>query len=131
MKRFVIALAMAFALGGGLASAEEGHEEAHDHEAKHNGIVVHSGHHHLELVATGGTLDLYVTHEDGKEEDVSAAKATATVLADGKTEVVTLAPATGNALKGSGSFNAAKGTTVVVSLTLPGHATEQARFKID
>ena len=131
IKRFVVALAMAVSLGAGLAVADEGHEEAHDHEAKHNGIVVHSGHHHLELVAAGGTIDLYVTHEDGEAEDVSGAKATATVLADGKTEVVTLAPASGNALKGTGSFNAAKGTTVVVSLTMPGHQTEQARFKLD
>ena len=125
------ALVMAFALGAGLASAEEGHDEAHDHGPAHNGIVAHSGHHHLELVAVGGTIDLYVTHEDGDAEDVSGAKATATVLADGKTEVVTLAPATGNALKGTGSFNAAKGTTVVVSLTMPGHQTEQVRFKLE
>ena len=132
IKRFVVvlsALAMALALGAGLAGADEGHE--HDHGPKHNGIVVHSGHHHLELVATGGTIDLYVTHEDGEAEDVSGAKATATVLVDGKTEVVTLAPAAGNALKGTGSFNAAKGTTVVVSLTMPGHQTEQARFKLE
>jgi hypothetical protein len=131
MKRYVVALAMAVSLGAGLALADEGQDGGHDHGPKHNGVVVHSGHHHLELVATGGTIDLYVTHEDGDAEDVSGAKATATVLADGKTEIVTLAPAAGNALKGTGSFNAGKGTTVVVSLTMPGHAAEQARFRID
>jgi hypothetical protein len=125
------ALVMAFALSAGLAIADDGHDHDHDHGAKHNGIIGHSGHHHLELVAAGGTIDLYVTHEDGDAEDVSGAKATATVLADGKTEVVTLAPANGNALKGTGSFNAGKGTTVVVSLTMPGHETEQIRFKLE
>lgn len=130
IRRLVPALA-AFVLGAGLAGADEGHEHAHDHGAKNGGIVEHTSHHHLELVAKGGTLELYVRHEDGEEEDASAAKATATVLAGGKTEQVALMPAGGNALKGTGSFDAGKGTTVVVSLTMPDHEPEQVRFKID
>jgi hypothetical protein len=130
MIRRLVAAFAALALGAGIAFADDGHDH-HDHGPKHNGIVEHSGHHHLELVAKGGTIELYVTDENGGEEDVSAAKATATVLADGKTEQVTLAPAGGNALKGAGGFNAGKGTTVVVSLTMPGHEPEQVRFKLD
>ncbi|HYD15008.1 MAG TPA: hypothetical protein VEA77_01275 [Hyphomicrobium sp.] len=131
-KRLVLAIA-AFAMGASLAVADDGHDHGatHDHGAKHGGVIVHSGHHHLELVAKGGNLELYVSHEDGDAEEVGSAKATATVLADGKTEMVTLAPAGGNALKGAGGFNVGKGTTVVVSLTMPGHETEQARFKLD
>jgi hypothetical protein len=127
-------LALGFAalvLGAGLATADEGHEHAHDHSAKHGGIVEHTSHHHLELVAKGGNLELYVRHEDGEDEDATGAKATATVLADGKTEQVTLTPAGGNSLKGSGSFTAGKGTTVVVSLTMPDHEPSQVRFKLD
>lgn len=130
IRRIALSLA-ALTLGAGIALAGEGHEHAHDEGAKHGGVVEHSGHHHVELVAKGGTIELYVTNEDGKEEDASAAKASATVLADGKTEQVALAPAGGNGLKGAGGFNAGKGTTVVVSLTMPGHETEQVRFKID
>lgn len=138
IRRIVIGLA-ALALGANLAVADDGHkhvegdghDHAHDHGGKHGGVMEHSGHHHLELVAKGGTLELYITHEDGDAEDASAAKASATVLADGKTEQVTLAPAGGNGLKGTGSFNAGKGTTIVVSLTMPGHETEQVRFKLD
>lgn len=126
IRRIAVGLA-ALAMGTLAAVADEGH----DHSAKHGGLVEHTGHHHLELVAKGGTLELYVTHEDGDAEDTSAAKASATVLADGKTEMVTLSPAGGNALKGSGGFNAGKGTTVVVSLTMPDHEPEQVRFKID
>jgi hypothetical protein len=126
LKQLVIGLA-ALAMGASLAIAEG----EHDHGAKHGGMVMHSGHHHLELVAKGGSIELYVTHEDGSAEDVDGAKAQATVLADGKTEMVALAPADGNALKGTGTFNAGKGTTIVVSLTMPGHETEQARFKLD
>lgn len=140
LKRLFLGLAV-LAAGANLAIADDSHNHGseaahdhgakHDHEAKHGGIVVHNSHHHLELVAKGGTLELYVSHEDGDAEDVSAAKASATVLADGKTEMVTLAPAGANGLKGAGNFNAGKGTTIVVSLTMPGHEPEQARFKLD
>jgi len=144
IRRFVMCLA-AVALGAGLAVADDNHNHtegdghnhaegeahSHDHGAKHGGVVEHSGHHHLELVAKGNTIELYVTNEDGKEEDVAAAKASATVLADGKTEQVTLAPASANGLKGTGGFNAGAGTTIVISLTMPEHETEQVRFKLD
>ncbi|MCC7251878.1 hypothetical protein [Hyphomicrobium sp.] len=130
IRRFALGLA-ALVIGAGLAMADEGHEHAHDHNAKNGGIVEHTSHHHLELVAKGSTLELYVRHEDGEEEDTSGAKASATVLADGKTEQVTLTPAGGNILKGAGSFNAGKGTTIVVSLTMPDHEPEQVRFKLD
>ncbi|WP_333793117.1 hypothetical protein [Hyphomicrobium sp.] len=129
IRTLVVGLA-ALVIGGGVALAADG-EHAHDHSAKHGGIVEHSGHHHLELVAKGDTIKLYVTDESGAPEDASAAQASATVLADGKVEKVALEPAGGNALKGSGGFNAGKGTTVVVSLTLPGHEPEQVRFALD
>ena len=133
IRRIALGFA-AIILGAGLAVADEGHDHAaheHDHGAKHGGIVEHNDHHHLELVAKGDTLELYVRHEDGKDEDATGAKATATVLADGKTETITLTPAGGNSLKGTGSFNAGKGTTVVISLTMPDHEPSQARFKLD
>lgn len=131
-KRFLMALG-ALALGAGIALADEGHDhgDVHDHSAKHGGIVEHTDHHHLELVAQGNTLEVYVTHEDGDAEEMTGAKASATVLADGKTERITLEPSGGNRLKGTGNFNAGKGTTVVVSLAVPGHEPEQVRFKID
>ena len=34
-------------------------------------------------------------------------------------------------LKGTGSFNAGKGTTIMLSLTMPDHEPEQVRFKLD
>lgn len=126
IKRLIVSLS-ALALSTSLALAGEDH----DHAAKNGGVVEHTGHHHLELVADGSALTLYVRNEDGSEEDASAAKATATVLSGGKTEQVTLAPAGGNGLKGAGGFTAGKGTTVVVSLTMPGHETEQVRFQLD
>lgn len=104
---------------------------AHDHTAKHGGIVVHSGHHHLELVAEDGALHLYVTAQDGTPEAIDNAKADATVLSGGEVAQVTLEPASENKLEGTGSFAASEGMTVVINLTLPGHETEQARFRFD
>jgi hypothetical protein len=111
----------------GLSSAAA---QDHDHAAKHGGKLVESGHHHLEVVAKEGILEVYVEGEDGNPEDIAAAKATATVLSEGKAETIQLAPA-GNALKGSGSFKAIKGTAIVITLTLPDHKPEQARITLD
>ena len=63
-----------------VASAASAHA-AGDHAGKYGGKVVESGHHHLEVVAKDGGLEIYVEGEDGKPEDVSKAKATAVVLA--------------------------------------------------
>ena len=131
MIKTLVAGIAALVIGAGIAMADEGHDHDHDHAAKHGGVIEESGHHHVELVAKGGSIELYITGEDGKDEDASAAKATATVLADGKTAQVTLSPAGGNGLKGTGDFNAGKGTTIVVSLTMPDHDPEQVRFKLD
>ncbi len=102
---------------------------AHAHDAKpmHGGKVVDAGGHHLELVAKDGTLTLHVRDAADKPEAVKDAKATATVLSGGKQEVVTLTPGA-TSLSGKGTLPIAKGTRVVVSLTMPGHKAIQARF---
>lgn len=103
----------------------------HEHSGKHGGMIAESGHHHVELVAKDGSLELHVEGEDGKPEDIKDAKATAAVLADGKKEDITLTPDAGNFLKGTGTFKVSKGATVVVTLTMPDHQPEQARFKLE
>lgn len=104
----------------------------HVHGAKHGGLVVAtSGHHNVELVPVDGVLQVYVTDHDGEPEDVGGAKATAAVLAGGKKEEITLKPESGNLLTGTGSYKSGKGTVVVITLTMPDHKPEQARFKLD
>jgi hypothetical protein len=103
----------------------------HHHDGKHGGMMGDTnGHHHVELVTEGQSMTLYVLHDDGELEDVSGAKATATVLSGGEMEKITLAPS-GDALKGEGSVELGTGDTVVITLTMPGHKPEQARFKLD
>lgn len=121
------ALTLAAALAAGPALAAD----THSHEGKHGGKIVESGHHHVEIVAKDGSLEVYVNDEDGKPEDIKDAKASAAVLSEGKKVDVTLAAAPSNALKGQGDFKAVKGTTIVVTLTMPGHQPEQSRIKLD
>jgi hypothetical protein len=129
MKKFAaLTLGAAFAFAS--PALAEG-EHSHSHDGKHGGKVVESGHHHLEVVAKDGAIEIYVEGEDGKPEDVKEAKAKATILSDGKKEDVILSPDSTNALKGTGAFKAVKGTTIVVTLTMPGHKPEQTRVVLD
>lgn len=105
--------------------------EEHDHNGKFGGKVVESGHHHLEIVAKDGVIEVHVAGEDGKPEDITGAKASAAILAGGKKIDVQLSPDPGNFLKGTGDFKAEKGATIVVTLTMPDHEPEQARIKLD
>jgi hypothetical protein len=136
-KLLLVPLMLAMAAGLVLAGdghdhkQGDGHEHAHDHDPKHGGVVVHSGHHHLELVASGASIELFVTNEEGGTEDIAAATASATVLAGGKTELVKLTPAGANSLKGLRNSSEGEIAAVVVSLTMPGHEPEQVRFKLD
>ncbi|OYW52942.1 MAG: hypothetical protein B7Y80_17965 [Hyphomicrobium sp. 32-62-53] len=131
MKTFaalILGTAVAFASP---ALAEGEHSHSHSHDAKRGGKVVESGHHHVEVVTKDGAIEIYVEGEDGKPEDVNEAKAKATILSEGKKEDVILSPDSANALKGTGAFKAVKGTTIVVTLTMPGHKPEQIRVVLD
>ena len=129
LRPLIVALILALAFGTS-ARAETDHD--HDHVGKHGGVITESsGHHSMELVASDGLLQIYLTDHDGGPEDVKGAKATATVLSGGKKTDVTLSPDTGNFLQGTGDFKAGPGTVVVITLTMPDHEPEQARFKLD
>ena len=112
------------------ASPALAHED-HAHAGQHGGTVVKSGHHRLEVVARDGELEVHLDGEGGHAEDIQSAQATAIVLSQGKKEEITLTPDPGNVLKGSGSFKAVKGATIVITLTMPGHEPEQARVTLD
>ena len=129
-KQILVTLA-GLLLAGALAAAPVLAGEQHSHNAMRGGIVVESGHHHVEIVAKDGTLEVYVAGEDGKPESVQKAKASAAVLSEGKKVDVALTPDPSNVLRGSGSFKAGKGTTIVLTLTMPGHVPEQMRVRLD
>lgn len=103
----------------------------HSHAGKHGGKIVDTGHHHMEIVAKDGSIEVHLTHEDGSAESVAEAKAKATILSEGQKHEIELRPDPTNVLKGTGTFKASKGTTIVVTLSMPGHKPEQARLKLD
>lgn len=122
----------ALILGAVLAWTSSAFSEGeHSHAGKHGGKVVEAGHHHMEIVAKDGSLKVYLKHDDGAAEDVKDARAKATILSEGLKQEIELVPDPGNFLKGTGSFDATKGTTIVITLTLPGHDPEQARVRLD
>lgn len=83
---------------------------------------------HVELVAKDSELVLYLFDAENKPILAKGAAATATVLAMGRTETVTLVAGDNNAMRGNGSFTATPGMKVVVSLTLPGQRAQSGRF---
>ena len=106
-------------------------EDDHHHKGQHGGIVSDtSGHHHVELIVADRSIELHVFHDDGESEDITDAKVKATMLSGGKTEKIPLTP-DGNVLKGSSQTKLGKGDTIVITLTIPDHETEQARFKLE
>ena len=94
-----------------------------------------AGTYHYELVvakdskeAKDNAVLVYVTGHDGKMIATNAANGTATILT-GKTKVTaTLAPDGDNRLKGMAKYASSPDMKVVVSITFPGNAAEQARF---
>ena len=121
MKRLLIALALAATPLG--ASA---HELA---KGPNGGPLVEASGHHVEMVATGTDLVLFLTGEaDTPHASGGAKNARAVVQDGGKTANVQLQPAEPNKLIGSLPAPLGKGARVVVSATLgDGHAI-QARF---
>ena len=104
---------------------------AHDKPVKgpNGGQLIHVEDAHYELVAKDNELTLFIADNDTKPRaTLEGAKATATVLVDGKTTSVTLAPATADTLRGPGTFVAKTGLRVVVSLQEAGRKPAQIRF---
>lgn len=97
-------------------------------KAPHGGQLQMAGPYHLELLVKPHELLVYVTDHGDKKHATLNGKGSATVLAGKKKTVVKLTPGGDNLLKGAGSFTAAPGMKVVVSVTLAGQAPQQARF---
>lgn len=126
MTRFrplALAAALLLAPVAALAHGEGEH-------AKHGGTLVDVPPYHLELVTKGKALTLHVMDEKLAPVDVAGATATATVLANGKTERVELKPSGAATLAGQAGADLGHGAKVVASVTLKGAKPVQARFEV-
>lgn len=103
---------------------------AHEKPVKgpHGGQMIDVNTYHWELVAAGGDLTLYVSDQAEKPVTTKAAKATANVLAAGKSLTVELVAAEPNILKGKGDFVATRGLKIIVSVSGIGDKPTQIRF---
>ena|SRR5829696_432634 len=121
MRRLFITLVIAAAPLGAMA-----HESA---KGPNGGPVADSSGHHVELVANGTELVLFLTGEADKPIASAGTKNARAIVQDaGKTATVPLLPAEPNRLVGTLSGPLGKGARVVVSATMAdGHAV-QARF---
>ncbi len=121
MERIILALATAVVPIGAMA-----HEMA---KGPNGGPVVDSAGHHVEMVANGTELVLFLTAEAEKPIASAGTKNARAIVQDGgKTATVALQPAEPNRLVGALAAPLGKGAQVVVSATMAdGHAV-QARF---
>ncbi|NBJ13122.1 hypothetical protein [Microvirga arsenatis] len=121
MKHLVLTLSIAAAPLGATA-----HEVA---KGPNGGPVVDSAGHHVELVAMGSELVLFLTEADDKPLASAGTKNARAIVQDGgKTSTVPLQPAEPNRLVGTLAQPLGSGARVAVSATMAdGHAV-QARF---
>lgn len=124
LKYLVLAATLAF------ASPAMAHSDSKFTKGPHGGHIVDAGggSQHLELVANGGELTLYVSDADEKPVSTSGGSAEAQVLVSGKKHTVALAPAGGNTMTGKGDFAAAKGMRVILKTKNVGGASHQVRL---
>lgn len=112
------ALALALAATGPAIAAD-----------KHGGHEVEAGKFHVELLVKDKDLTLWVRDQADKPVDAKSVKASANVLSGKDKANVDLAPA-GDSLKGQAPFSVQKNAKVVVTFSVAGAKTEQARISL-
>jgi hypothetical protein len=117
----------AIALAGSMlaATAAAAHSPT---KGPNGGRVEHAGKYHVELVTKGQTVDVFVTDANDKPVSAKGFKATAILLAGGKSQRVPLEPAEGSRLSGTVPVALPANVKGAVQLTAPGGKTAQGKF---
>lgn len=130
-------LALCLVLGAGAQAVYAHGDEMHADASKaaNGGQVQVAGANHFELVVTKTSKEagdnpvvVYLTDSSGKKLPSTGATGTATLLSGKDKTVVTLTPDGDNRMKGMGKYASNPAMKAIVAITLPGKATEQARF---
>ena len=96
----------------------------------HGGVVAEgSGEHWVELTVAGDQVTAWVSDEDNKPIPAAQLGGKATVLIDGKTQAVSLAPADANSVTGRLASPATGRVTAVLALTAGGKPV-QVKFVV-
>ncbi|MBI5900321.1 MAG: hypothetical protein HZB40_13970 [Rhodocyclales bacterium] len=136
MKKTLFLIAAASALGLASPALFAHTDEVLDtQKAPNGGQQRMAGVYHYELIvakdskeAKDNAVVVYVTDHSGTKLSTAGASGTATILAGKTKATATLAPDGDNRLKGVAKYLSAPDMKVVVSITFPGKAAEQARF---
>ena len=100
---------------------------AHEPKGPHGGRVVDAAPYHVELVAKGSDLDLFVTDTADKPVPPDGFKGVAILIVDGKSQRIPLEPAD-KKLRGTAGVKLPANPKGVIQLTLPDGKTAQAKF---
>jgi hypothetical protein len=101
---------------------------AHDAKPLHGGRIVYAGHFHVEMVAKGDTIDVYLIDHNNKQVAVSGYKGLAILSVDGKSQRIPLEVADGSKLTGKAAGPLPQQPKGVVQVTPPGGTTASAKF---
>ena len=117
--RVVVSIAMFMLCSWGVSASD-----------KHGGQEVEAGKFHLELVVKDKDLSLYVRDTSDKPIDPKSVKASANVLSGKDKAAVELRPSGSAMLAGTAPFGIQKDAKVVVTFSVAGGKSEQARFSM-
>lgn len=101
------------------------------HEAKgpNGGQIVDAGDYHVELVAKGSNVEVFVTDAADKPVGSENLKGLAILTVSGKSHRIELASSGGNKLQGQANVPLQGNPKGVVRLTFPGGKTAQGQYK--
>jgi hypothetical protein len=104
-------------------------------KAPHGGQLRMAGIYHYELEvakdskeARDNPITVFMTDHAGRKIPTVGATGTATILAGKEKATASLVPDGDNRMKGSARYASVAGMKAVISITLPGKSSEQARF---
>jgi hypothetical protein len=118
-------LSLAFLGAALLAGAALAHAPA---KGKNGGQQVDAGNYHVEAVAKGNTLDVYITDHSEKPVTTKGFKATAVLIVKGKPAQITLAPRGDNVLTGTSPVELGATIRGAIQITNSENQTVQAKF---
>jgi len=101
---------------------------AHETSGQHGGRVTDAGKFHVELVAKGETVDVFLSDAEQKPIPATGFKGTAILVVGGKPTRVPLEPADGNRLTGKAAAALGDGPKGAVQLTGPDGTTASGKF---
>ena len=120
-RAFVIIVALAVAPPGASAHGPK--------VGQNGGPQEEAGSFHVEIVAQGTMLQVYLRDHSNKAVSTNGFKGTAIFVINGKAERISLTPAGENRLKGTSSVDLPAEPKGAVQIMTPTGSTAQAKFK--